>query len=332
MAYPPLAPSRQSRRRRWLFVALILFIIVAVIALAVRRTTEQRAVTEYMAVAEDVSNMATMTAAGYVDLLANIQEVDRPQLVEALDMMVDEAEAAERLLLEADVPAAAAETHGFLLVAVGSWRDAVETTDRAVVIVLDGPDDESGVSDLQQSFDLLRVGDLAYTRFLEALRSMDKDLVTRDFGAVTYGGDGFDAAAVSRMLRGVVRLGEARDLSVTAVTDPEPVAFRADDGVPVVPFTQSFTVNAVVANVGNETEQVIRVTMQLTDAGGAGSGVIRRQVIDVLEPGGARTLEFENLELQPGGLYEVVITVDLDEDADVTNNQWSLVFVRDDDA
>ena len=53
-----------------------------------------------------------------------------------------------------------------------------------------------------------------------------------------------------------------------------------------------------------------------------------RQTVANLEPGQARTLVFDTLELNPGGLYELVITTQVDKDEDSENDEWRMVFYQ----
>ncbi|RPI21895.1 MAG: hypothetical protein EHM57_06035 [Actinobacteria bacterium] len=318
-------------------MALILLIVVSVVALAVRRRTEQRGVTDYLAVAEEVANTESSVADGLADLVANVSTVARPEMMSRLAMLTSEAVAAERSLREVDVPAAAAVAHGYLMVAVGSWGRALDSLDEAMVGILDAPEDDPDASLLlAQSLDHLRVGDAAYAGFLAAVAEMDPDLVTRDFHAFAFDGlegdQGYDPDLLTARLRSVFRLGSEHDVSVTGLTDPEPVAFREGDGIPVIPFSEGFAVRVVVANEGNEPELDVAVTFALTPADGGSDGVTFEETIALLEPQKATTLTFDGFDLRPGGLYEVVATAMVGDDGDAENNTWTMVFYRNEDA
>ena len=53
-----------------------------------------------------------------------------------------------------------------------------------------------------------------------------------------------------------------------------------------------------------------------------------KQTVANIEPGQARTLVFDTLELKPGGLYELVITAGVDKDEDPENDEWRMVFYQ----
>jgi hypothetical protein len=330
MAYPPSAPGRRTRRRRWLFVALVLLIIISVVALAVRRRTEQRSVTDYLAVAEDVANTESEVAAGLADLIVSISNVARPELMNRLAMLGAQAVTATRALEAVAVPAPVAEAHGYLSVAVTSWGLALDGLDEAVIEVLDAAEGEPQAQLLASALDQLRVGDIAYAGFLAAVAEMDPELVSRDFHTFAFDGD-YQAADLAVRLRSVFRLVSEHDISVVGHLDPEPVAFR-DDDIPVIPFSDSFSVQAVIANDGNEPENDITVRFTITPADGGSDVTTAEQLIATLAPQQATTIVFDGIVLRPGGLYEVVVTADLGEDGDLENNMWRMVFYRNEDS
>jgi hypothetical protein len=334
MAYPSLALSRRNRRRRWLLIALLLVILAAITALAVRYRTERRGVADYFAVADEVVATHDAVAADLADVMAGVTTAERPEVLQRLANL--EAETAQALqdLDEVAVPASVAEAHGYLLVATRLWGRAVGEIDDAFVMVLDQPNDPSGQEMLLVAFDELRVGDEAYAQFVDSLDDLDADLVTRDFGPVAYagtaGGNGYDPQLLTLQLLAAYNLGEHHDISVKATTDPAPVGER--DAVPVVPYSEGFVVQAVVANEGNSKEEQIEVTLELIARNGEEDSVILTGTVESLEPGEASTLAFDSLILRPGGLYELIVSTAVAEDIEVANDAWQMVFYRNENA
>ena len=113
---------------------------------------------------------------------------------------------------------------------------------------------------------------------------------------------------------------------MTALTVPEPVGDR--NNVPLVPHSETFAVQAVVANEGNEIEEQVAVVLDLVPSDGGDDATTVRQTVAALEPGQARTLVFDSITLRPGGLYELVVSTTVDDDADVDNDSWRMVFYR----
>ena len=334
MAYPSYAPIRQQRRRRWLLAILIALIIVAIVALAVTRRNEARGVADYLSVAHEVAASEAETAASLETMLLTITDVQRPEVMRSLEEMRVSSENDADTLAAAYVPPAAGEANGYLVAALGSWTKALGLLDDAIVLILDEPAEAGGTDRLEEAFDLLRIGDLAYAQFLEAANGLDDSIPVSDLDEVAFTSEeravDYDAQVVTLRLTSVYKLGELHDVSVTAITEPEPLGER--DNIPVVPHSERFVVQAVVANQGNEPESQVSVNLELIPTGGGEDRVTVKQTVASLEPGQAKTLVFDTLELEPGGLYELVITTGVDKDDDPENDAWRMVFYRNENA
>ena len=334
MAYPSYAPIRRQRRRRWLLAILVALIIVAIVVLAVRRRTEARGVADYLAVAQEVAAQQAETADALETMLLTITDVQRPEVMRSLGELRMSTEASAETLAAAQVPVAAGEANGYLVAAVGAWNSALDLLDDAIILVLDEPAEAGGTDQLELSFDFLRIGDLAYDKFLDAVEGLDDAIPVGDIEVVAFTSDeravAYDAQFVTLRLTSVYKLGELHDVSVTAITEPAPLGER--DNVPVVPHSEQFIVQAVVANQGNEPEQHVSVDLELIPIGSTEARVAVKQTVANLAPGQAKTLVFDTLELQPGGLYELVVTTGVDKDDDPENDSWGMVFYRNENA
>jgi hypothetical protein len=330
MAYPSYAPVRQQQRRRWLLTLLVAVIIIAIVVYAVVRRSEARGVADYLAVAHQVATEQAETADDLETLFVTVTDVERPEVMRRLEALRVSSELAAETLAGTDVPPAAGEANGYLVAAVGSWNSAIDLLDDAIVLVLDGSAEAGGTELLEESFDFLRLGDLAYSQFLAAADGLDDSVPVGDIAVVAFSNEErsieYDAQIVTLRLNSVYKLGELHDIAVTAATDPQPLGER--NNVPVVPHSERFIVQAVVANQGNEPEQQVSVDLELIPTNDSESRVTVRQTVANLEPGQARTLVFDTLELQPGGLYELVITAKVDKDEDSENDAWRMVFYQ----
>ena len=182
---------------------------------------------------------------------------------------------------------------------------------------------------LAEAFNDLRVGDRAYQHFRESLGRIDADLVTRqysDFGYVTGEREIlFDPDVIANRLRSTLRFVENRDVSVRAITDPEPLG--DENGIRVVPDSDSFSVQLVVTNEGNVTAELITVGLRLT-AAVADASEERSEIVALLEPGQATTVLFPDFVLVPAVVYELQATVDIPDDDVPDNNSWDLIFIQ----
>ncbi|MCP3973632.1 MAG: hypothetical protein GY720_03985 [bacterium] len=339
MSYPSLSPNRSSydrrRKRRRLILMGILVVVVGLIALALRYRTEERRANDYMALATDVAESQAGGAGSLTQMLTDLGALDRPDLLNQIDTLAVLAVNDAQALAAQEVPSSVAEAHGFLTVAVGSWRDALGTLDDAVLLTLDSPDDDpGGPIALGSVFDLLRVGDRAYDGFLEARSRIEGDVAVGSIAEVEYVAPDvlnlFDGEVIANRLRATRKLDERHDISVTATTVPQPLG--TSNGRPVVPSSATFEVLAVVTNEGNLTEEGILVTLELKLAAGGDEGVSREQLVLILAAGEATTIEFADLVLEPGGLYNLQITASITQDETPLNNVFELVFIRNQDA
>lgn len=310
-------------------------VAIALIALAVRYRTEERQASDYLALASDIAENQSGVSVSLTQMLSDLGGLERQDLLNQIDTLAVLATTDAQELAAQEVPASVAEAHGFLTVALGAWRDALASLDEAVLLTLDSPDDDpGGPVALHSVFELLRVGDRAYAGFLDARARIEGDVVAGSIAEFEFVAPEvlnlFDGEVIATRLRATRRLGGRHDISVTAVTVPEPLG--SSNGRPVVPSSETFAVLAVVKNEGNLTEEGIVVTLNLELTSGDTETLSREQLVLVLDAGEATTVEFSDLVLVPGGLYDLQITASITQDAEPLNNVFELVFIRNQDA
>lgn len=335
MSYGSLAPTRSvydvRRRRRRLFLLVVVAVLIGLLALAVRYRTEERRTTEYLGLAVQIADNEAGLAESMRQMLSDLGGLERQDLLNQIDSLGAQVSTDLQQLSAQDVTATVTELHGFLTVALTAWQEAITSMDDAVLLILDAEDDDpAGEAALAAVFESLRVGDIAYEGFLEARDALDASLVEEPIPTVNYVAVGteslFDNEIIASRLRATLRLGGRHDISVTARTDPAPLGVQ--NGRPVVPASETFAVLAVVTNEGNLMEEGISVTMALEPSSGNSEPVTREQLILSLEAGQATTIEFGDLTLEPGELYDLQITASITNDADPLNNVFELVFFR----
>ena len=329
MAYPTFTPARRSRRRRWIVVLLVAAPLIALLIFAIQYRTEARVVADYLAVTEVSVEIQAQVAADLDATLGTLSSIDRPDLLRRLEQMQTATAEASTTIDTVDVPASAAEAHGYLVVATRSWEDAFDMLDDAVVAVIDDSD-PSASEDLADALVLLRVGDVAYAEFLSRVSDFDSGIAEGDFEALAFvpaeSSVRFDPLTIETLLATIYRLGSQHNISITALTDPQPIGER--NSLPIVPDSENFVVQAVVANEGNEVEEQVSVTLRLITADGSAPPVRITQTVATLEPGEAKTCIFDGLELVGGGLYELVINAATAGDEALDDNAWRMLFYR----
>ncbi len=284
-----------------------------------------------MAVATEIAQSQAESADSLTQMLLDLGSLERQDIISRIDSLGEQASRDLQLLDDQVVPALVAEANGYLSVALGAWHESLTSFDAAVLLILDTEESEvEGDAALTTVFELLRVGDRAFRGFLEARSRIEGDVATGAIADVAYVPDNrenlFDGASIANRFRVTVKLGERHDVSVTARTVPDPLGTRNDR--PVVPTSETFGVLAVVTNQGNLTEEGIEVTMTLGSGSNADTRITRQQLVLSLAPGEATTVDFSDLTLVPGALYDLRITASIAEDADPLNNVFELAFYR----
>ena len=290
---------------------------------------------DYMAVATDIAQSQAESADSLTQMLIDLGALERQDIVSRIESLGEQVSSDAQLLTDQLVPASVAEANGYLSVALGSWRDSLTSLDAAVLLILDTEEDESeGNAALTAVFESLRVGDRAFLGFLEARTRIEGDVAAGTIADVAYVAQGrenlFDGEKIANRLRATLKLGERHDISITARTVPDPLGTR-DDGTPVVPTSDTFAVLAVITNQGNLSEEGIEVTMVLAAGVSPEDRVTQQQLVLSLAAGQATTVEFSDLTLIPGALYDLRITASIAEDADPFNNVFELAFYRNQD-
>ena len=177
MAYPPLGAPRRSRRRIITIILVLIAVTVFAVSVALRTRTERRDSIEYLAAVKTIADQQLGVAGSLADMLANLNELDRPDILERVADLDEEFRGLRNALDEQVVTLAVAEAHGFFLVATDSWGDGLAALDDAIVQIIDEEDDGiAGDRMLEDAFQSLRVGDRAYTSFVGVAAALDESL------------------------------------------------------------------------------------------------------------------------------------------------------------
>jgi len=334
MAYSDFPVPKRSRRRRNGIIFIVLAVIIGLLALAVRYRTERRESIDYLNAAEDLAVQNQDMSARLAAVFQGLGTEERPAMVQRLKTLAERTAEARKTLNALPVTRPVAEASGLMTVAINAWDDAMQMMDDAIIQVLDAnPGDTSGDEQLAAAFEQLRLGDLAYAGFLDAVARLDPDLVPMDFPTVAYVDDVndalYDAPAIAGRLRQIRTLSEDRDVSIIAATIPAPVSEQAG-GIWVVPESDSFALEVTVSNTGNVVAEKITVTVSLQRAASSEDPAVFSQLIAALDPQESGSRLFEDLVVEPGVVYKLTAVASFEEGInDATkDNEWSLVFER----
>jgi len=306
-----------------------LFAIIALIALLVSRQTDQRGAVEFYAAADESAAIHAKASAELESTLAAIGTIDRQDLVRRLES-VSEATAEADALLDLEVPSGIGNSYGTMTTASTSWMDGTADLEKAIIAVMDGSDVKESQIQIQQSIDLLRVGDLSYLLFLDTLSEVDQEVDVPLFTPVAYINPDaqdlllYDSQTLVLRITSSYVLSSHRDVAVSGMTVPEPIG--ESGGIPVVPFSAVLDIQAVVSNVGNEDELSVAVELELFDID-TGQTLTDSETVTDLTAGSSTTVTFADLDISPGGLFQEKVSVTIPEDIDPDNDVWEMTFI-----
>lgn len=330
MAYRAYQPERRQRRRRWLLITLTLVIVVAAIAFLVSRETEQRGTVEFFAAADEASALHRQASALFTDTLSSIGPLlTRQEVTRRLDTVVDAATRAQERL-DISVPVRVAVPYGHLSAASTAWYEGVLEAQRVIVGIMDGEIVEAAELQMERALDTMRVGDVGYERFRESVDALPEELDAPVYEPLVYLEPDpadpllYDAQNLVLRIQSAYNLTPRVDLGVVGMVEPSPTGERG--GIPLVPFGDSIAVNAVVSNQGNEDAEPTAVRLDVVDLDNDRS-FTRSRSTGVLTAGASTSIVFADLEITPGGLYQVTVSVTIEGDADPDNDRWSMTFI-----
>ncbi len=330
MTYRSYRPDRRFKRRRWLLIIVTLIAVVASIAYLVTRQTEQRGAVGFFAAAADATTLHATAAAELESALESIGDTSRQDLMNRLARITATASEANALL-DVEVSQTVAASYGSLSTASLSWSEGVAEVERVLVALMDGGSANTATGELSAAFDELRAGDAAYVLFLQSLEKPIEDIDTSMFGPITYidpnptNPELYNPISVVLNVTTSYELAAHRNVTVTGQLDPEPVSDRG--GIPLIPFADMVSLTAVVTNTGNEVATSVTVTLELLNADSDESVSITETIAEI-GGGTSSSVAFPDLDITPDSLYQVKLTVTIDDDNRPEDDTWDMKFIQ----
>ena len=334
MPYRPYRSDRRFKRRRWLLIILTTLVVIAAIAYLVSRETEQRSVVEFLAAADQSSDLHAEASANLEGALGSIGVVSKQELADRLSAVVATATQANDLL-DVEVPLAVAEPYGAIRTASRAWVAGVSDLEAVIVRMVNGDIGDDAVKQLRTALNLLRVGDLSYGLFFELVQTPIDGAATVTFDLVTYINPDaqdpllYDPVTLALRIGTSYELAPRHDISITGQFEPEPVGDRV--GVPLLPYSDTVSLMAIATNAGNEDETDVEISLELFDSE-TGTTQTYTQTIATLPPSGSASVTFADLEMTPGSLYQVTLTATISNDGRPEDNVWMMSVIRNEES
>lgn len=323
-------PPTRTRRRALSRLIWPLLVAVAVVLAVVISVTgdETRTELEYL---EQVQAQASDLARGgsaFRDVVSRLQRIGRTELITVVEGVREDL-AAGLDLAEGEAPITS-------LIAVNAlYREALETWDRgmegfsaAVLEAADDPESTVAVDNMAGALADIRAGDNAYRRMVEAmgrddvpepLSPMPDVVLLPAEGSLLSLAVSYVDSARSDNNRLALRPGLAVSMVVS-----EPEWQVNPGGQAVVPATGAITFSVVVTNRGNIMSEPVPLLLELI----GGPELIRMtEDITPLDPAQQVTVVFDEVGVEPGGIYEVRATlVATGNDSSFEDNEISVEF------
>jgi len=321
----------RRRRRRRLLAALVGLVLILAVAYAVTRwQSEQQATREYLDRALDFADGEADLGGRLADLVARMEQIGRPGMATILDDLQSGTVALAEDLEEGGVPPGDLGAGDlYLRIAADRWQSGINDLRRGFLTLTRSTGDEAARDWVQRGLLDLRVGDRAFAGFLALLEDVDTSALGREFPSVAFvpAADEaqYDADDLVRRLAATPGLEAVENLGVADLRlDPYPVGEQV--GLPVVPLSESLMAEVTVANRGSTPVAAGVVTLDLLSQ----DGTVHqdRAVFGALAPGALVTVGFADLPVQPGKLYEIIVTLS-GEDDDPSDDRVTFTFIRD---
>ncbi len=311
-----LGPPPRRRRRRWPLLLAVGSIAIAVGVLVTNVRTESRVLSAYLNTASTSAATADRVSGELNDLASRLGSIERPALQGSFDNMEELLAGVTSDLSTVEVPGGATLEHARLLLATESWADGLDRLRQGLIGIADG--EEGSAEGVAEAVLLLRIGDRSYRSFTDRLPQLAETLDTEPpaLPDVRLAGPLVSVDAMIARVGVAPDLTLRRDLAVASVRlEPRPLV-QNEQGVAIIPLTETLDLQVAVQNVGNSPERDIELKLRISGAASREESV----TIPELAPGASTTQSFQ-IAVTPGAQYSIEASVaTVVDEVDAGNN------------
>ncbi|HEX5695861.1 MAG TPA: hypothetical protein VFZ15_05715 [Acidimicrobiia bacterium] len=324
-----LEPPKPRRRAFSRFIWPAVITAAAVVAVVVSGAgTDTRAQLDYLGVMHDQATELSVGGDSLRLVISRLARVERAELVTATEAIAADLETAMELV-EAGPPSdSLIAANALYRHAIESWGAGVAGFTSGILDAADDPNSTVAVDNIANSLAVLRNGDRLYAELVEELAregtpapvaAMPEVVMVPAEGELV----GLSLAYVeaARAVNSGIALRPGLTVS-QIVSDPVWAVNPTDQ--PVLPATETVSFSVVITNLGNVESGSEPLELTLN---GASEPVVVLETVPVLEPGEQTAIQFLDLEVEPGGIYEVIAELKVvGVDLDYEDNMREVVF------
>ena len=265
----------RRRRPRWLWFLIMITVIVLLVDLVVSTRSDEPsrrvAALGYLDQVRAHIEQSNRQGADVTDVRSKAAELGRAGVTKRLDRVARDAARTLASARNADAPGDLSDARSLLLTTLWLRARGTRFMKDALEAALGKTAPQAAITKMADVGADLIAADRTYEGFINALNEQEK--VGRE--AVLPPSKWIDEAttwqpaelgAFITALRSAAQLAPIHDATVVLVTT-EPAAVRKEGDRVVLPLTKTIRIHAVVANVGNEREQNLKVEVTLIPGG-----------------------------------------------------------------
>jgi hypothetical protein len=261
-------------------------------------------------------------------VISRLARIERSELVTATDGIRASLEAGLELV-EAGPPSdTLTATNALYRQAIEAWTVGVSGFTSGILAAADDPSSTVVVDNIANALAELRAGDRIYA---DLVRELGREEVPDPVGPmpelVMVPAEGelltLSLAYVEASRSPNSGIALRPGLRVASIASEPRWNVNPSDQA-VVPSTETVDFWVVITNGGNVASEPERIDLTV---GGAGEPVALTDTVPVLEPGEQTSIQFVEIPVVPGGVYEVVASLtELTNDTDFEDNTLSVMF------
>ncbi len=301
----------------------------AVVAVVVSGAgADTRAELEYLDAMHETASELSMGGDTLRVVISRLSRIERTELVTATDGIREDLETALELVEGGPPSESLVAANAVYRQALEAWTVGVSGFTSGILAAADDPSSTVVVDNIANALAELRAGDRLYT---DLVRELGMEEVPEPVGpmpeVVMLPAEGelltlsLAYVEASRSVNSGIALRPG--LKVTSISSNPLWNVNPDDRA-VVPSTGLVTFSVVVSNAGNVASESERLELTV---GGASEPVVLSETVPILEPGEQTAVQFVDIPVVPGGLYEVIAGLpELTNDIDLEDNALSVMF------